>query len=73
VRLVVTAEAVAAGPGRPSVVAGESWPAYERRCREMFPGALTVHHLPGTHRSMVTEPDVAAVAAIVAELMEHPA
>ncbi|MGC4808259.1 amino acid adenylation domain-containing protein [Micromonospora sp. DT233] len=70
--LVVSAEAATAGPGRASVVAGESWPTYERRCREMFPAA-TVHHLPGTHRSMVTDPDVAAVAAIAAELMERTA
>ncbi|MFJ6198025.1 amino acid adenylation domain-containing protein [Micromonospora sp. NPDC092111] len=71
--LVVTAEAATAGPGRPSVVAGASGPTYQRRCREMFPDALTVHHLPGTHRSMVTAPDVAVVAAIAAELMERTA
>ncbi|MEV0001820.1 amino acid adenylation domain-containing protein [Micromonospora sp. NPDC050980] len=69
--LLVTAEAAGAGPGRPSVVAGADGPAYERRCREMFPGALTVHHLPGTHRSMVTEPGVAAVADLAAELLER--
>ncbi|MFI6330166.1 amino acid adenylation domain-containing protein [Micromonospora chersina] len=71
--LLVSAEATTAGPGRPSVVAGESWPTYERRCRELFPGALTVHHLPGTHRSMVTDPGVAAVAALAAELLERTA
>ncbi|WBC00982.1 non-ribosomal peptide synthetase [Micromonospora sp. WMMA1976] len=71
--LLVTAEAATAGPGRPSVVAGENGSAYERRCREMFPDALTVHHLPGTHRSMVTEPGVAAVAALAAELLERTA
>ncbi|MCZ7436791.1 amino acid adenylation domain-containing protein [Micromonospora sp. WMMC241] len=71
--LLVTAEAATAGPDRPSVVAGEDGPAYERRCREMFPGALTVHHLPGTHRSMVTEPGVAAVADLAAELLEGTA
>ena len=69
--LLVTAEATTAGADRPSVVSGEDYPAYERRCRELFPGALTVHHLPGTHRSMVTDPEVAAVAAIAAELMER--
>ncbi|MEG8277208.1 amino acid adenylation domain-containing protein [Streptomyces sp. AHA2] len=69
--LLVSAEAATAAPGRPSVVAGEDPAAYERRCREMFPGALTLHRLPGTHRSMVTEPEVAAVAAIAAELMER--
>ncbi|WP_320068498.1 hypothetical protein [Micromonospora sp. RTGN7] len=51
----------------------DSWPAYERRCRELLPAALTVHHLPGTHRSMATDPDVAAVAAVAAELMERRA
>ncbi|WFE36317.1 non-ribosomal peptide synthetase [Micromonospora sp. WMMD975] len=69
--LLVTAEAATAGPGRPSVVAGEDGPGYEQRCREMFPGALTVHHLPGTHRSMVTDPGVAAVADLAAELLER--
>ncbi|MEW2813214.1 amino acid adenylation domain-containing protein [Streptomyces massasporeus] len=73
VHLLVSAEASTAAPGRPSVVAGEDPAAYERRCREMFPGALTLHHLPGTHRSMVTEPEVAAIAAIAAELMERTA
>ncbi len=73
VHLLVTAEAADAGPGRPSVVAGESYPAYERRCRELFPEGLTLHHLPGTHRSMVADPEVAAVAALAAELMERTA
>ncbi|MFG2608426.1 amino acid adenylation domain-containing protein [Streptomyces sp. NPDC048514] len=73
VHLLVSAEASGAGPGRPSVVAGEDPAAYERRCRELFPGALTLHHLPGTHRSMVTEPEVAAIAALATELMEHTA
>ncbi|MEV6976426.1 amino acid adenylation domain-containing protein [Kitasatospora sp. NPDC093806] len=73
VHLLVSAESTDAAPDRRSVVAGADYPAYERRCREMFPGALTVHRLPGTHRSMVTDPDVAAVAAIAADLMEHPA
>ncbi|MEV5803116.1 amino acid adenylation domain-containing protein [Streptomyces collinus] len=73
VHLLVTAEALTAAPGRPSVVAGDSPAAYERRCRELFPGALTPHRLPGTHRSMVTEPEVAAIAAIAAELMERTA
>ncbi|MFC9278352.1 amino acid adenylation domain-containing protein [Streptomyces collinus] len=73
VHLLVTAEALTAAPGRPSVVAGDSPAAYERRCRELFPGALIPHHLPGTHRSMVTEPEVAAIAAIAAELMERTA
>jgi amino acid adenylation domain-containing protein len=73
VHLLVSAEAATAGPGRQSVVAAESWPTYEKGCREMFPDALTVHHLLGTHRSMVTNPDVAAVAAIAAELMERTA
>lgn len=68
--LMVTAEAAHAGPDRQSVVAGANYPAYERRCRELFPD-VTVHHLPGTHRSMVTDPEVAAVAAVAAELMEH--
>ncbi|WP_238450105.1 hypothetical protein [Micromonospora sp. 4G55] len=72
-QLLLSAEATTAGPGRPSVVAGESWPTYERRCREMFPDALTVHHLPGTHRSMVTDPGVVAVAALAAELLERTA
>lgn len=68
--LLVTTEAATAGPGRPSVVAGENGPSYEHRCREMFPSSLTVHHLPGTHRSMVTDPGVVALAT---ELLERSA
>jgi hypothetical protein len=70
VHLLVSGEAVIAAAGRPSVVAGESYVTYEQRCRAMFPGDLTIHHVRGTHRSMVTDPEVAAVAA---ELMERKA
>ncbi|MFB6889876.1 amino acid adenylation domain-containing protein [Kitasatospora sp. NPDC056327] len=73
VHLLVSAEAVNAAPERRSVASGDSYPAYERRLRELFPGELTVHHLPGTHRSMVADPEVAAVAAIAADLMERTA
>ncbi|GAA2526042.1 amino acid adenylation domain-containing protein [Winogradskya humida] len=68
VHLVVTAEALTAGPGRPSVVAPAGYATYERECRRMFPGDLTVHHLPGTHRSMMTAPEVAAVAELIGEI-----
>jgi thioesterase domain-containing protein len=73
VHLVVSAEARTAGPQRPSVVAGTDYGPYERQCRQMFPGDLTVHHLPGTHRSMMTDPEVAALAAIADELIGEPA
>jgi thioesterase domain-containing protein len=73
VHLLVSGEAVTAAAGQPSVVAGESYATYEQRCRAMFPGDLTIHHVRGTHRSMVTDPEVAAVAALAAELMERKA
>ncbi|SEL58156.1 non-ribosomal peptide synthetase [Streptacidiphilus jiangxiensis] len=41
---------------------------YVARWRELAPGGLTVHTLPGDHRTMLTDPLVAQLAALLTEL-----
>ncbi len=65
VHLVVGQDTVDLPAGAPMPETGVTYPEYLRAWRELAPGGFRVHRVPGGHRTMLTEPLVAHIAALV--------
>jgi amino acid adenylation domain-containing protein len=65
IHLVVGRETVDVPDGAPMVDGDVTYAEYLRAWEELAGGGLTVHHVPGGHRTMLTEPLVGNVVAVV--------
>ncbi|WP_052442558.1 non-ribosomal peptide synthetase [Streptacidiphilus neutrinimicus] len=68
VHLVIGQESAELPQGEPMPGLDVDHATYVARWRELAPGGLTVHTLPGDHRTMLTDPLVAGLAALLTEL-----